>query len=85
MPDDRADRLAAINWIVQGNAVLNGDLLRAVADDRSVALIEQIANDCVVLAMSSSRADDLKLQFGRALLVEPDQQLTRIDPMTPDN
>ena len=76
---------ACTTWMVQGDAVLSGDLLSAIAGDPDVQVVEHVANDVVVIKMTRLRADALKARFGRALVVEPDQAITRIDPMTPDN
>lgn len=78
-------RAACTTWIVQGDAVLSGDLLTAIAGDPDVKVVERVANDVVVVEMTRIRADELKARFGRALVVEPDQAITRIDPMNPDD
>jgi hypothetical protein len=78
-------RVARTTWMVQGDAVLSGDLLAAVAGDPQVRVVEHVANDLVVIEMTRLRADELKARFGRGLVVEPDQAITRIDPMTPDD
>ena len=63
-------------WIVQGEEVASGRLGERIKTDSEITQIRQVAHDVVVLAMSSERAEKLRNEFGRQLVIEPDADLT---------
>lgn len=76
---ERAASSDRANWLVQGEPVTSGALMRAIADDPDTRVVKSIARDMLLLEMTVARAQELTTRFGPALIIERDQPLTQIE------
>ena len=62
-------------WLVQGDDVSSGRLMRRIEAEPGIVQVRQVARDVVVLTMPVNLVEKLRKEFGSGLLIEPDEDL----------
>jgi len=79
MADSALDAASPRQFIVQGEPVKSGRLAEHLKRETGVEQIAQVAADVVILSMTTTQADRLRLAFD-TIVVEPNSALKQFDP-----